>query len=175
MLRYNTITSPDINNGLGCRLTIWISGCSHRCPGCHNRELWDYNNGKQLFSKEVIDKISKELNLKSYIDGITLCGGDPLDQSDGDLMQLTNFLIELKMNVKRKFNIWIYAGDIYENLVQYDSKLNVLKQCDVLVDGPYEQDKRDITLAFRGSSNQRIIDLNKSLDKWKVVTLDLDK
>lgn len=175
MLKYKTITSPDINNGLGCRITIWISGCTHRCPGCHNPELWDYENGLILFYQDVIDSVSKELNLKSYIDGITFCGGDPLDQSEKNLNELVEFIQTIKKNVKRKFNIWIYSGDIYENLVQKESQVNVLKECDVLVDGPYIKEKRNITLAFRGSENQRIIDLKKSLGTGKIVKLELDE
>lgn len=175
MLNYKTITSPDINNGLGCRMTIWISGCTHRCPGCHNPELWDYNNGSTLFTEKVINYITKELTLKSYIDGLTFCGGDPLDQSEAHLKELLQFIKQIKKNVKRKFNIWIYTGDIYENVIQKESQLNILKECDVLVDGPYEQDKRNITLAFRGSENQRLIDLKKSLGKGKIIKLDLDE
>ena len=175
MLNYKTITSPDINNGLGCRMTIWISGCTHRCPGCHNPELWDYNNGNPLFTEKVIKFITKELTLKSYIGGLTFCGGDPLDQSEAHLNELLQFIKQIKKNVKRKFNIWIYTGDIYENVIQKESQLNILKECDVLVDGPYEQDKRNITLAFRGSENQRLIDLKKSLGKGKIIKLDLDE
>ena len=175
MLNYKTITSPDINNGLGCRMTIWISGCTHRCPGCHNPELWDYNNGSTLFTEKVINFITKELTLKSYIDGLTFCGGHPLDQSEAHLKELLQFIKQIKKNVKRKFNIWIYTGDIYENVIQKESQLNILKECDVLVDGPYEQDKRNITLAFRGSENQRLIDLKKSLGKGKIIKLDLDE
>ena len=175
MLNYKTITSPDINNGLGCRMTIWISGCTHRCPGCHNPELWDYTNGNPLFTEKVINFIIKELTLKSYIDGLTFCGGDPLDQSEEHLKELLQFIKQIKKNVKRKFNIWIYTGDIYENVIQKESQLNILKECDVLVDGPYEQDKRNITLAFRGSENQRLIDLKKSLGKGKIIKLDLDE
>ena len=78
------------------------------------------------------------------------------------LNELLQFIKQIKKNVKRKFNIWIYTGDIYENVIQKESQLNILKECDVLVDGPYEQDKRNITLAFRGSENQRLIDLKKS-------------
>ena len=106
---------------------------------------------------------------------MTFCGGDPLDQSEAHLKELLQFIKQIKKNVKRKFNIWIYTGDIYENIIQKESQLNILKECDVLVDGPYEQDKRNITLAFRGSENQRLIDLKKSLGKGKIIKLDLDE
>ena len=173
--KYAKIKFNDIVDGEGICVSFWTQGCPFRCPGCHNPELWDYNNGNTLFTEKVINFITKELTLKSYIDGLTFCGGDPLDQSEAHLKELLQFIKQIKKNVKRKFNIWIYTGDIYENIIQKESQLNILKECDVLVDGPYEQDKRNITLAFRGSENQRLIDLKKSLGKGKIIKLDLDE
>lgn len=177
MLRYRTITSPDINNGLGCRMTIWVSGCNHQCPGCHNHELWDYNAGNPLFDTKVMDKICNGLIEKPYIKGITLSGGDPLHQSDENLIELKKFIDYIYTIVysKRKFDIWVYSGDTYENLIKNKLIKNVLEKCDVLVDGPFKIDLRDITLPFRGSSNQRIIDLKSTMSNkhGKIIELDV--
>lgn len=164
-MRYLGITSPDINNGTGCRVTLWISGCNHKCPGCHNPETWDYNKGEYLLytprlkSDNALHKVYKELD-KSYIQGLTISGGDPLAQNDVSLLELLEFIQCVKHYYPSK-DIWIYSGDVYEELIKHPVKRNILDLCDVLVDGPYKQDLRDITLPFRGSSNQRILYLKK--------------
>ena len=153
-MKYINITHPDINNGNGCRVTLWIPGCTHKCPGCHNEWTQNYNKGIE-FNQSAKDLIFKLLS-KDYIAGLTLSGGDPLDQS----IDVLNELEELTREIKQKFpnkDIWVYTGCIYEELS--DNQLRVLKNCDILVDGPYVQSLRDVTLPFRGSSNQRIIEL----------------
>ena len=174
------ITSPDINNGIGCRVTVWVSGCRHACPGCHNQELWDYNNGEDITSKTTMSKLFKELS-KPWIKGVTFSGGDPLDQSRESLMDLLKCILYIRHNFPDK-DIWIYSGDTYENLITDITKASILRNCDVLVDGPYKRELRDITLPFRGSSNQRIIDLKKTMsddlyinDKQKIVLFDIEK
>lgn len=148
------ITSPDINNGLGCRVTLWISGCKHKCKGCHNQCAWDYNVG-ETFTDKTYKKLYDILS-KDYIAGLTLSGGDPLDQSEYVLTEILNLVIKVKHDFPNK-NIWIYTGYKYEELKGL--QLEILKYCDILVDGKFEINKRDTTLAFRGSSNQRIIKL----------------
>lgn len=177
MLRYKTITSPDINNGIGCRMTIWICGCKHNCPGCHNKELQNYNQGEPLYNDEVLKSIIKELEEKPYLRGITFSGGDPLSQDKESLKELNEIIYVLKNLTNREFDIWIYTGDVINQLVFYDNDIysKILRQCDVLVDGPYIQQLRDITLPFRGSKNQRLIDLKKSFEKLKIVLLDIDE
>jgi anaerobic ribonucleoside-triphosphate reductase activating protein len=152
-----TITYPDVENGLGCRVTIWCAGCSHHCPGCHNKHTWNYNQGSCLF--DVRESIFNEVN-KPFIKGITLSGGDPLDQSFSALQQLEIFIDDFKKEFPDK-DIWIYSGDTFETLMQSPIKRRILKKCDVLVDGPFIQEQYDPDLAFRGSSNQRIIDLKE--------------
>lgn len=156
-MRYLSITSPDVNNGEGFRVTLWVAGCSHHCKGCHNPETWDYNQGKPL--REVRKDLFSKLD-KSYIKGITLSGGDPLDQNNKSLIELLLLLIEIKKNYPDK-NIWVYSGDVYENLIKHPLKKAILKRCDVLVDGPYRYAQRDTSLPFRGSTNQRIINLKE--------------
>ena len=148
-MRYLTITSPDVNNGSGFRVTLWVAGCSHHCKGCHNPETWDYKQGKHLSEiwKELVEKLDKE-----YITGLTLSGGDPLDQTNGSLLELYILLGRIKAKFPDK-NIWIYSGDVYENLIKHPLKKAILKRCDVLVDGPYRYALRDTSLPFRGSSN----------------------
>lgn len=149
------ITYPDINNGIGFRATLWISGCSHNCLGCHNQWLQNYNIGKPLisFKNELFEVLEKP-----YIFGLTLSGGDPLDQADEDLQQLLELVKEVKEKYPSK-TIWIYSGDIYENLIKTPIKKEILSFCDILVDGPFTLSKKDLTLPFRGSANQKIIDL----------------
>ena len=154
-----TITHPDIENGLGCRVTLWCSGCSHHCPGCHNKHTWQYGLGKKL--EDVKDIIFDAVD-KSYIKGITLSGGDPLDQSYPALQQLHLFITEFKEEFPDK-DIWIYSGDVLEELVKSPIKKRILQKCDVLVDGPFVQELYDPDIAFRGSTNQRIINLKEAL------------
>ena len=147
------ITSPDVNNGTGFRVTLWVAGCSHHCRGCHNPESWDYNQGKSLreVRKDLFDRLDK-----SYIQGLTLSGGDPLAQSRKSLLKLYFLLRRIKKKFPNK-DIWIYSGYTHEEILQDKFKKLVLSQCDVLVDGLYRYALRDTSLPFRGSSNQRII------------------
>lgn len=174
-MRILQITSPDLSNGLGCRVTIWVAGCTHKCPGCHNQHTWDYNIGADLSDTEnVIEIIStlKEQLDKPYIAGITFSGGDPLDQTDESLNQLLNLIKIIKEDYPDK-NIWIYSGDTYENLIKHPTKQCILNYCDILVDGPYKQEYKKHGLPFRGSDNQRIINLQQSLLTDKVVEVEL--
>ena len=116
------ITSPDVNNGTGFRVTLWIAGCSHHCRGCHNPESWDYNQGKPLreVRKDLFDKLDK-----SYIKGLTLSGGDPLAQSRRNLLELYFLLRRIKKKFPNK-DIWIYSGYTHEEILQDKFKKLVL-------------------------------------------------
>lgn len=153
-MNYISITSPDINNGTGCRVTLWIAGCTHNCPGCHNPETHNYKAGKPF--DEEVEKILLEKLSKPYIKGLTISGGDPLDQQTDTLYELRDLLETVREKFPEK-DIWMYTGFKYENLNYL--QLEVTKYVDTLVDGPFKQELRDITLPFRGSSNQRIINL----------------
>ena len=154
-----TITHPDVENGKGCRVTIWCSGCRHHCPGCHNQHTWAYGQGKPILSEQVMQAVFDAVE-PDYMQGITLSGGDPLDQSDSALEQLGEFIRLFKERFPEK-DIWVYSGGIFEDLIKQVPVLRVLEQCDVLIDGPFKQELRDPDLAFRGSSNQRIIYLKQ--------------
>ena len=174
-MNYHKITKHDIANGTGVRVVLWLSGCSHHCKGCHNPQTWDKNNGK-LFDIISKQELFEALN-KPYIDGLTLSGGDPL--YNDNLNEVYRLLIETKNNFPNK-TIWLYTGYTWEQIIEMDksyedyevnspSPLDVAKLCDVLVDGAYIDELRDISLQFRGSSNQRIIDVEKTLEKNEVV------
>jgi anaerobic ribonucleoside-triphosphate reductase activating protein len=168
-MNYCGITAPDIANGTGCRVVLWISGCNHRCNGCHNPETWDYKYGKK-FDEGAKNIICQWLS-KPYIKGLTISGGDPLDRSNDELLEILDLCIYIKTNFPDK-DIWIYSGFTYEQLLEKSNTniLNILLQSDYLVDGPFIKELRDLSIPFRGSTNQHIIDLeiNKFHIKKKI-------
>lgn len=163
-MKYLNLTYPDLENGLGCRATLWIAGCSHHCKGCHNPETWDFNQGID-FTEDSYKTLSNTLS-KPYIQGITLSGGDPLYKHN------VCGVIALCKRIKKDFpnkNIWLYTGYTWEEILKSSTLSEVLKYIDYLVDGPFIQELRDVSLAFRGSSNQRIIDVQQSLNNGKLI------
>lgn len=146
-------------NGKGIRIVIWNQGCLVRCPGCHNKETWSLDGGNVTDVNYLKHLIT--LHAKGH-KGITLSGGDPFLQPDANL--------ELaKTAHENNLDVWAYCGLTFEEILKDENKKKLLEECDVLVDGPFELDKRDITLPFKGSSNQRVIDVQKSLHKKEVV------
>lgn len=148
-MKFWSISYPDLNNGLGCRATLWVGGCSHHCKGCQNAKTWDFNAGRDFNDNEK-EELFKVLSLP-YIKGLTLSGGDPLDSID-DVLDLTK---EVKEKFPKK-DIWLYTGYTLEEIEKDNKRSEILPFIDVLVDGRFEIDKRDITLKFRGSYNQII-------------------
>lgn len=148
---YSGITKCDIANGNGFRVVLWVSGCDHHCPGCHNPETWNPCYGK-LFDVFTVLEILDALD-KDYIEGLTLSGGDPLKKEN------VPYVYWLVKQVKERCpnkDIWCWTGDTLEQLENRDDVKELLKYIDVLVDGEFIQSKRDITLTWRGSSNQKI-------------------
>lgn len=166
MMRVLTLTTPDIENGAGYRVTLWVAGCSHRCPGCHNKHTWAYDQGTPIADSKIMERVVAEVS-KPYIKGLTISGGDPLAQPRESLVELVSFIRRFRELCPGK-DVWIYSGFTYEELMSSDIDREVLALCDVLVDGPYVQKLRDTELAFRGSSNQRVIDLKKSSQTGEV-------
>ena len=165
-MRYHNISKCDMNNGEGIRVVLWVSGCEHCCEECHNEKTWDYNSGIE-FDASALDEIIEELE-KDYVSGITFSGGDPLAPYNREMtMALVNWV---RINYPHK-TIWVYTGYKYEQLVFEGNFANtiILKSIDVLVDGKYEKDLRDTSLKWRGSRNQRVIDVKKSLEKGEAV------
>ena len=153
-MNYQNITSPDMNNGSGLRCVLWVSGCTHHCMNCQNPQTWDYQSGIP-FDKSAKKEIFEELS-QDYISGITLSGGDPLHPQN--VQEITLLVKEITKKFPKK-NIWVYTGFKFEDI----QDLEVIQYIDVLVDGKYIEELRDVKLHWRGSSNQRIIDVKKTL------------
>ena len=159
-MNYCEIKNYDIANGEGIRVSLFVSGCTHRCKGCFNAETWDFNAGVK-FTEETEEKILAMLN-KPYINGLTLLGGEPFEPQNQ--WRLVPFLKRVRANLPDK-NIWCYTGYTYETDLINESRARcectdeMLSMIDVLVDGEYIEAEKDISLAFRGSRNQRIIRL----------------
>jgi len=156
-MRYIAVTAPDINNGVGCRVTLWVAGCSHHCPGCHNAWAQDYNIGHTY--DEIRDELYKWL-AKPYIKGLTLSGGDPLSQDTESLNELSNIIKSIRKDFPEK-DIWLYTGYYLKDIENDLDRMAVVNLCDTIVDGPFVEKLKDLSLAFRGSSNQSIIQINK--------------
>ena len=153
-MRYHNITKDDMLNGDGLRVVLWVSGCSHCCEGCQNPITWDPNGGLP-FDEAAKEELFYELS-KDYISGITFSGGDPLHCDNRMTIK------ELAGEIKEKFpdkTIWMYTGDVWENL--YEDPL--MKLIDVLVDGEFHIEERDVKLRWKGSTNQRVISVAKTL------------
>lgn len=171
-MNYGSIRKTDIANGVGVRVSLFVSGCTHHCKGCFNPETWNFEYGKP-FTKETEDEIIAALK-PSFVQGLTLLGGEPLEPQNQTV--LLPFLEKLKEIYPDK-NIWCYTGYTLEKDLLFGAKSRarceetdaLLRHIDVLVDGEFQIDKKDIRLKFRGSSNQRILDLPQSLAAKKAV------
>lgn len=155
-MRYHNITKDDMLNGDGLRVVLWVAGCEHCCKGCQNPMTWDPNGGL-LFDESTKQEIFEQLD-QSYINGITFSGGDPLHCANRESVK------QLMMEIKEKYpdkTIWLYTGDSWENIKNYP----MMKYIDVLVDGEFKLALRDVTLLWKGSSNQRVIDVQATLKK----------
>lgn len=167
-MNYAAIKTHDIANGPGIRLSLFVSGCEHHCKNCFNKEAWDFDYGKP-FTEETFDYIAKELSSPVY-SGLTILGGEPLHPKNE--FYVAELIIKLKI-LYPDLNIWVYTGYTYEELISSQIGRSashfVLRGIDTLVDGKFVEELKDIGLNYRGSSNQRIIDVKKSLAMKKVV------
>ena len=153
-MNYHNITKGDIVNGDGIRVVLWVSGCSHHCKECHNPETWDQNSGI-LFDESAKEEIFHELRRKE-ISGITFSGGDPLFINNRPIIE--SLMQEIKTKFPKK-TIWLYTGYKFEEI----SNLELLKYVDVIVDGEFEIKNKKPKLKWKGSSNQRVIDVQKTI------------
>lgn len=169
-MNYADIKRIDVANGEGVRVSVFVSGCNHHCKGCFNECAWDFNYGNKFTEKQE-EEVLKDLD-HDYISGLTLLGGEPLEPANQE------GLLPLVKKVKEKFpdkKIWCYTGFDFEKDVvgkmvkQNGTTQELLKYLDVVVDGKFEEDKKDLKLRFRGSSNQRILDVQESLKENKMV------
>lgn len=172
-MNYSEIKTTDIANGEGVRTSLFVSGCRHQCKNCFNEVTWDFGNG-ELFTEETMEYIFKTIE-PDYVNGISLLGGEPFEPENQKV--LLPFLVMLRERFPNK-DVWCYTGFTFEQIIgksepksrsATDIAPEMLSLIDVLVDGPYVDAMHDIRLKFRGSSNQRVIDIKKSIEQKKVV------
>ena len=170
-MRYAQIRSMDISNGEHIGVSLFVQGCRFCCKGCFNKETWDFNGGNE-WTQEIEDEFI-ELANRPYIKRISILGGEPL--ADENVCDVFELIVRLKTKFPNK-SIWVYTGyrfeDILSNPLQNNEttlKKRVIEICDVLVDGRYIEEQKDLTLKFRGSRNQRLIDVKKSLKENNIV------
>ena len=163
-MKYAQIRKYDIANGVGIRTSVFFSGCTHDSFNCFNKEYQDFDFGEE-FTQKQIDEVIYYLS-KDEVSGLTILGGEPLQQNYEDMI---NFLIQVRKATQK--SIWIYSGYTYEEILNCEKKTNIISYCNVLVDGRYEDNLKNLRLKFRGSTNQRIIDIHNSLNEGKVVIM----
>ena len=159
-MRYHNITHDDMLNGDGLRVVLWVAGCTHHCPECQNPITWDIEGGVP-FDEVAHDEVLADLE-KDYISGITFSGGDPLHPENR--ADVEGLIREIKEKYPRK-TIWLYTGFVWDKIKQ----LPFISLIDVIVDGPFEIAKRDVKLHWRGSSNQRVINVKETLRLGQIV------
>lgn len=171
-MNYAGIKYCDIANGLGCRSVLFVSGCRNACKGCFQPQTWDFNYGEpfdERVQQELLDSLEPD-----YIQGLTILGGEPMEPENQE--DLVPFIRKVKSTYPKK-NIWMFTGYVYDrDLIPEGRKYTkdtdeLLSMIDVLVDGPFCEEQKDISLKFRGSSNQRIIDLQETRKSGKIITL----
>lgn len=155
-MRYHNITKDDMLNGDGLRVVLWVAGCSHCCKECHNPITWDPDGGL-LFDDEAKQEIFEQLD-KDYISGITFSGGDPLHSANR--LDVRNLMLEIKEKYPHK-TIWLYTGYEWKDIWHYP----MMKYVDVVVDGEFKIDLKDVKLLWKGSSNQKVINVQETLKK----------
>lgn len=175
-MNYLKIEKTSINNGPGVRVVLWVAGCNIHCKGCQNPDSWDLESGK-LFNETAKQELFEALD-KPYIKGITFSGGNPIEYEN--LPAMYDIIKEIKTTFPEK-DIWLYTGYAL-SMNNFDTSADIcwdngllrnyiLAMCDVVVDGPYVEEQRDITLPFRGSKNQRLIDVKETLKQHDIVTI----
>lgn len=164
-MKFMKIKTNCISNGEGIRTALFVTGCSHKCKGCFNAVAWNPKSGEP-YTTDILEFILDSMKYP-YVDGLSLLGGEPFEEYNlDDLITLCRMTRDIYNKDK---SIWVYSGYTFEELIKYPKRLKLLKECDILVDGKYEEDKYNPMLRFRGSSNQRVIDIKQSLEKGEIV------
>ena len=175
-MNYGEIKNFDIANGEGVRVSLFVSGCTHCCKGCFNPETWDFSYGKS-YTAQVENSIIEMLSFE-YIDGLSLLGGEPFEPENQ--RELVRLLRRVKAELPHK-NVWCYTGYLFDSELLKESRARcevtdeMLSMIDILVDGEFKEELKDITLSFKGSSNQRIIDVKASLETGNIVLYGLER
>lgn len=159
-MRYHKIQKDDCLNGDGIRVSLFVSGCDFCCKGCQNPQTWDINSGKP-FTENTLKVLINELN-HDYVQGLTLLGGEPLHQNN---LETINMIIDniYSKNFTKNKDIWIYSGYTFEEIMKNDILKETIFKCDVLIDGRYVEELKDQNYHWAGSTNQRVIDIKKTL------------
>ena len=178
-MRYAGIINNDVVNGIGVCVSFWSQGCPHRCPGCHNPNTWDFNSGIEGNDKEIISRVIELIHKNDVQRNLSILGGEPLCSEN---LEFTYELIEAVKKEYANNNIYVWTGYTWEDIVVLTTDKNsilsedkrnklskIINEIDILVDGRFEKKLRDITLPFRGSSNQRVIDVKQTLKNGEVV------
>ena len=163
-MNYSQIRAYDVTNGPGVRTTLFVSGCTNNCPECFNKDQQDFNYGKK-WDKETEEKFLSYVKSPNVM-GVSILGGEPMEQT------MDRSLVELLKRIKgeTRKSIWLWSGFTYENIIEDEKKREILECVDVLVDGRFVVDLRNLNLKYRGSENQRVINVAKSLKQGKVVS-----
>lgn len=167
-MNYAAIKKCDIANGEGVRISLFVSGCTHHCKGCFQPETWNFDYGNP-FDETTEDELIKALE-PDYIAGLTLLGGEPMEPENAK--RLLPFVKRVRETYPSK-NVWFYSGYLFEELMEREESRKLLELIDVLVDGEFVEEQKNISLQFRGSENQRIIDVTKTLKDGSVVLWNL--
>ncbi len=173
VMNYAQLRQMDVANGEGIRVSLFVSGCTHNCKGCFNKDYQIFNYGEPM-TFDVTAKIMDWISQKQY-KGLTLLGGEPFQNLElvKYLEPIRKFMDDYNTNFKdgskQRKDIWAYSGYTYEQLYEHKGRRELLQMTDVLVDGLFMEEKKDLRLKFRGSSNQRVIDVKKSLNQSKIV------
>ena len=189
-MNFFKIDEFDSADGIGIRVGLYVSGCTHKCKGCHSSKYWDFDSGEK-FTEKQLTQLQTALS-KDYIEGLSILGGDPLEKEN--ISKVKYIIRECKryygLTHDKPLNIWLWTGSIFESLLiqllsdstwfcldswYVDDLKYILNNIDVLVDGPFIEEKKNLNLAFRGSSNQRLIDMKKTLENKKVTLLDIEE
>ena len=167
-MNYATIKKTDVANGPGIRVSLFVSGCRHACKGCFNSEAWDFAYGKP-FDENTLNEILDALG-QEYIEGFSVLGGEPFEPENRETV------LNVIRAVKDRYpsmNVWCYSGFTFEELQNTDVSKDILGLIDVLVYGKFEEDKKNLRLSFRGSENQRLIDVKKTLESGEITLLEM--
>lgn len=162
-MRIAQIRESDIANGEGIRVSLFVTGCHFNCKNCFNKEYQDFNYGNLVDSERLSYRLAEYLN-KPYIQGLTILGGEPMEHP----VELYDMLKNFKAILEEPKDVWIYSGYTIEQIARDPKKLKLLRMCDIIVDGKFEEDKKDLTLKYRGSSNQRIINIKEWLKENEI-------
>ena len=174
-MNFGQIYYADVANGPGCRTSFFVSGCRHHCKGCFNAETWNFDYG-HVYTDEVENELVESIK-ESYIDGISILGGEPMEPENQPYIKK---LVERVRKEVPESKTWVYSGYTWEELTDENNKschtadtMDILRNIDVLVDGEFHEDEKDITLLFRGSANQRLIDVQATLEQHEIVLMEM--